>query len=65
MYGHTHNFFFFFAPRKARGNPYITPIHTYVSSFRVPVRTRYGSSAFVGPVCDRHQSAVYLEDVGI
>ena len=31
-----------------------TPLHTYLSSFRVPVRTRFVSSTLVGPVCDRH-----------
>ena len=55
-----HIFFFLFPPRRARGNP--CP-HLF-SSFRVPVRTRFVSSTFVGPVCDLHESMVYSEDVG-
>ena len=31
-----------------------TPVHTYFSSFRVPVRTRFVFSTLVGPVSDRH-----------
>ena len=41
-----------------------TPVHTYSSSFRVPVRTRFVPSTLVGPVSDRHASVVYSEDVG-
>ena len=38
------SFFFFFCP----GEREETPVHPYFSSFRVPVRTRFVSSTFVG-----------------
>ena len=45
-------FFFFSAPESERK----TPVHTYFSSFRVPVRTRFVSSTLVGAACGRHES---------
>ena len=43
-------FFFCFCP----GEREETLVHSYLSSFRVPVRTRFVSSTLVGPVCGRH-----------
>ena len=46
----TYTFLFVLRP----GEREETPVHTYFSSFRVPVRTRFVSSTLVGPVSDRH-----------
>ena len=52
----------FLAPRRARGNP--CP-HVFLKCFVYRFEPDYfGSSTFVGPVCDRHESVVYSEDAG-
>ena len=48
----TQNFVIFLRP----GEREETLVHTYVSSFQVPVRTWFLSSTLVGAVSDRHQS---------
>ena len=60
---HNEVFVFLLRPREREETPVHTRPHTYISSFNVPLRSRFGSSTFVGPVCYRHSSVVCFEDV--